>query len=219
MPGECCRIGNVWIAYSGAGWNNASAASEQLIDRGVNQLISWGCAAGISNTLRPGDLVLASEVVSTTHHYAIDSLLLQELQQRLGSEISIFAGKLFSSKELIGNRKQKQQIHSDSQAIALDMESAAIAETAQRANIPCLVIRSIADPASQDLPQAVITALNDQGQVELTRLISHLLCHPWELGDLIRLGLNFRAAQKTLKKVCKIMGLLETKSLTAEIIG
>ncbi len=51
------------LAYSGAGANNAQAASELLIAQGATRLISWGCAAALSATLKPGDLVLADNLI------------------------------------------------------------------------------------------------------------------------------------------------------------
>ncbi len=208
--GDCCQIGGSRIIYSGAGWQNAAAAAQILVDKGVRQLISWGCAAGLSDTLNPGDLVLATRIISEQQEFDTDDLWRQQIQQRLATHVSIHEGKLFSSAEIIGSSLLKQRIRQQSQAIALDMESAAIAETALRAHLPCLVIRSIADPVSQDLPLAVLRSLNAKGQVELPRLLRHLFWHPWETASLIRLGLNFRAAHKTLKTVARELRLQES---------
>lgn len=207
--GDCCQIGNIWIAYSGAGWQNAAATTQALIDKGVQQLISWGCAAGLSDTLKPGDLVLATQIISEHHQLDTDHLWRKQIQQRLAAHVSIHEGRLFTSQELVSSSQTKQLIQHQSQAIALDMESAAIADKAQSANLACLVIRSIADPVNQDLPKAVLKGLNNKGQVELPRLLSYLFWHPWELSGLIKLGLNFHAAQKTLKKVARELRLLE----------
>jgi adenosylhomocysteine nucleosidase len=85
---------------------------------------------------------------------------------------------------------------------------------AKNANLPCLAIRSIADPVDQDLPLAVLNSLNADGQVELPRLFRHLFLHPWELNGLIRLGRHFHAAQKTLKTVARLLNLHQLRIAT-----
>jgi adenosylhomocysteine nucleosidase len=64
-----------------------------------------------------------------------------------------------------------------------------------------VAIRAIADPASMNLPNAISHSLNNNGQVVLARLLKYLISHPWEIPSLIKLGLHFNAAQKTLKTV------------------
>ncbi|NOQ65252.1 MAG: phosphorylase, partial [Methyloprofundus sp.] len=64
---------------------------------------------------------------------------------------------------------------------------------------PFVAIRSIIDPANLDLPQAITYAMTDKGVVALPKLLFYLLRHPTELPRLIKLGLHFKAATKTLK--------------------
>ena len=214
QQGECFQLGTLWIAHSGAGWQNAEAAARLLIGKGVKGLISWGCAAGLSHTVKPGNLVLASCIVSDNQAFDTDTLWREHLQQQLSALNDTHMGWLFTSKKLISSSLLKQQISQQSQAIALDMESAAIADVAKNANLPCLAIRSIADPVDQDLPLAVLNSLNADGQVELPRLFRHLFLHPWELNGLIRLGRHFHAAQKTLKTVARLLNLHQLRIAT-----
>lgn len=205
--GQCCRVGNTWVAYSGAGTVNAGKAARLLIDKGAQKLMSWGCAAGLTNDLRPGALVLAEQVIGEQRQFDTDAHWRNAIRHSLESSISISKGSLFTSTALVSRSQDKQHIRQTSQAVALDMESAAIAEAAAQANLPFLVIRSVADPVTMDLPQAVLAGLNDKGQVELPELLRYLLCHPWEVIGLIKLGLHFHAAQKTLKTVAKHLGI------------
>lgn len=201
--GECCRVGNTWIAYSGAGLINAASAAQILVNKGVQQLISWGCAAGLSIDTKPGDLVIATQAIDEHQQFDTDKLMVAALKQILPANLTIHHGKLFSSESLVGLSQDKQRIHQHSLAIALDMESTAIADIAAQAQLPFMVIRSIADPVDMNLPNAVIQALNDNGQVDLPKLLGYLLWHPWEITALIKLGLHFQSAQKTLKIVAR----------------
>jgi hypothetical protein len=54
-----------------------------------------------------------------------------------------------------------------------------------------------------DLPRAIDYSLNDQGDVMLGKLLLFLFLHPAELPGLIKLGLHFNAAKKTLKLVAR----------------
>jgi S-methylmethionine-dependent homocysteine/selenocysteine methylase len=69
--------------------------------------------------------------------------------------------------------------------------------------LPFLAIRAIVDPVNMDLPLAISYSLNDRGEVELGKLLLFLFLHPTELPGLIKLGLNFSTAKKTLKSIAK----------------
>jgi adenosylhomocysteine nucleosidase len=203
--GECVYISNnILLAYAGAGPANAEHASRLLIAKGVKKLISWGCAAALSPQLKQGDLVLANQLLSEQHQiFNSNPLWMKHLHQLLDKQLTINDGNLAESSHIISTHSDKQLIFHQTGAVALDMESCAVAKTAQQANLPYLAIRAIADPASMNLPQAVIHALNERGQIKLGKLLRFLLTHPWEITGLIKLGLHFSAARKTLKIVAK----------------
>lgn len=202
--GDCISITEtILLSFAGAGPINADHAARRLIDQGANCLISWGCAAALAPQLKPGDLVVPERVLSEQQAFGTDSQWSQHLQKTMGNQLNFFTGALAGSGSIIAESTDKQRIHQDTGAVALDMESAAVVKAAHQANLPCLVIRAIADPASMDLPQSVVQALNSQGRVELGKLLRFLLTHPWEIPALIELGLHFNAARKTLKKVAK----------------
>lgn len=203
--GECCQLGNNWIAYSGAGMKNAANAAQLLVNHGVQCLISWGCAAGLHPQAQPGDLVIAGQVVDAQQTFETHKNFGETLKNALPDNLTVFNGKLFTSAGLVHLSQDKQGIYQQSQAVALDMESLAIAEIAQQSQLPFLVVRSIADPVSMDLPHAVVQALSDDGQVNLPKLLGYLCWHPWEIPALIRLGSHFKAAQNTLKVVAQTL--------------
>lgn len=204
--GHCVFLSDsVILAYSGAGANNARAAAELLITQGASQLISWGCAGALSAELKSGDLVLADNLIAadgnrmTVHsdwHQHVKKLLL-ESKPRFG----LHCGSLLESKSLVAFSRDKQQLYQQSHALALDMESVAVAKVAHTHALPFIAIRTIADPVTMDLPKAVSYALNSQGDVEMGKLLRYLLWHPTELKGLITLGQHFNAAKKTLKSI------------------
>ncbi|MCK9606249.1 MAG: phosphorylase [Methylomonas sp.] len=201
--GDYCQVGVHWVIYAGAGFRNAAAAAQLLADKGVQSLISWGCAAGLAPDIKPGDLLLASKIDNGQQQFDTDNQLSASLYQTLPDTIRVHTGKLYSCDRLISCSREKQRIHQQYDAMGLDMESAAIADVALRANLPFMAVRGIADPVSQTLPNAVIQALNNQGRVELPKLLRYLFWHPYELKALMQLGWHFHAAQRTLKLVAR----------------
>lgn len=202
--GECCQLSaDVLVAYAGAGPNNAASAARLLIAKGADRLISWGCAAALAPQLRPGVLVVADQIFFDRQCYETDKRWSHKMRNRLSERLAVGSGNLSTEARIVALSSDKQLIHRETGAVALDMESGAIAKVASQANLPFLVLRAIADPAAMDLPRAVVGALNDQGRVEMGKLLRHLLNHPWELPGLIKLGRHFGAAQKTLKTTAK----------------
>ncbi len=207
--GDCYFINKkTLVAFSGAGPANATAASQLLIDKGAQRLISWGCAAALKPTLHPGDLVLP-ETLYSDHNESLQlsSPWLHYVTDKLFS-LKPYTGILAESSVIVGQSADKKIIHKQTRAIALDMESIAVAKTAIRNSLPILVIRTIADPLKMNLPKAVSYALNAEGDVVLSKLLIYLLGHPAELPGLIKLGLHFNAAKNKLKLVAEHLDII-----------
>jgi adenosylhomocysteine nucleosidase len=200
---------NIVVAYSGAGPSNAQSAAKLLLTQGATRLISWGCAAALSPALKPGDLVLADSLIdaegklielSTDWHSYTKNLFATTLKVQTGS--------LVESKKIVATGSDKQQLHSKTGAIALDMESIAIAKVALQNKLCFLAIRAIVDPVTMDLPKAIAHSLNNDGDIELIKLLVFIAGHPSELPGLIKLGLHFHAAKNTLKSVARQLAQL-----------
>lgn len=203
--GHCVFIADkLLVTYSGAGPENARAAAELLTSKGTTQLISWGCAAALDETLKPGDLTLADTLIDTNYtRIDISSDWHRYAKDLLSQFLTVHTGRLAESKVIVATSADKKQLQSTTGAIALDMESIAIAKVAKQHALPFLAIRAIVDPLNMDLPRAINHSLDDQGDVVLSKLLLFIALHPAELPGLIKLGLHFNAAKNTLKLVAK----------------
>lgn len=200
---------NSLVFFSGAGASNAEQAAKTLLANQVGLLISWGCAAALSPDLKPGDLVLPEQVLSADNiSFYSDKTWLQALISVLDKNLSVSTGTLLDSREIVASSVEKKALFQQSAAVALDMETASVFKVAHQAGIPCLAIRSIADPVSMDLPEAIVKSFNAQGQVELIKLLRFIVYKPSQISALIKLGCHFHAAKKTLKKVCKQLNVM-----------
>lgn len=208
--GHCVFISDkALVAYSGAGPANAQAAAELLVSRGASRLISWGCAAALDSSLRPGDLTLADSLIDTDNvRMDIASDWHSHTRNILSVHGVVHTGCLAESRHIVSSRKDKKQLHAKTGAMVLDMESVAVAKIARQHSLPFLAIRAIVDPVNMNLPRAVHRSLNDQGDVVLSKLLIFLALHPIELPGLIKLGLHFNAAKNKLKLVAQQLDII-----------
>jgi adenosylhomocysteine nucleosidase len=207
----CCVFiaDNIVLAYSGAGADNARTASELLIAQGASRLISWGCAAALDETLNPGDLVLADTLIDAENsRIAIRSDWHCHVKKLLSTSIKIQSGSLAESLTIVAAAKDKKHLHTKTGAVALDMETIAVAKAALQHDLPFLAIRAIADPVNMDLPKAINHSLNNEGDIMLGKLLLFIVLHPTELPGLIKLGLHFNSAKNTLKLIAKQLDYL-----------
>jgi adenosylhomocysteine nucleosidase len=207
----CCLFiaDKLLVAYSGSGPVNAQSAAELLVAKGATRLISWGCAAALSASLKPGDLILADKLMDAGNvEMAIDADWHSYTKNRLATFVVVHTGCLAESISIVSASKEKKQLQSITGAVALDMESNAIAKVARQHALPFLAIRVIADPVNMDLPLAINHSLNDQGEIVLGKLLWFIFLHPAEIPGLIKLGLYFNAAKKTLKSVAKHLDIM-----------
>jgi len=193
---------NILVTVSGAGSENAAIAAQGLIDKGAEQLISWGCAGALATHLKAGDLLIPSNILTQDNkQLSTHSAWSQQLISRLEQGIQCYNDKLLESAGVISLANEKAEQYQKTGAFAVDMESAAVARVALKANIPFVALRSIADLADQDLPKAINYAMTAKGVISIPKILFYLCTHPAELAGLIKLGINFNSASKTLKKV------------------
>lgn len=191
------------VAYSGAGAVNANNAAQLLVEQGATRLVSWGCAGALSEELKPGDLVLADKLKDADGNFVDDvyvsSSLHDVINNYLPKKTSVYTGILVESRDIIALSVIKKQLHASTGAIAVDMESIAIAKVAKQHRLSFLALRVIVDPASMNLPEAINQSLNAQGVIELPKLLLFIARHPLQIPGLMRLGRHFNTAKKTLR--------------------
>jgi len=192
---------------SGAGPHNARIAAFRLIERKIGALVSWGCAAALDHSLNAGDLVLPERIVTPdgTGH-AVSPGWRERAHHALKPTLRITSGPLWGSPEIVASSAEKQMLHSANGAVAVDMESAAVASVAEARGLPFLAVRAIADPACMSLPRSVTVAVDERGDVNLPKLLRHALSHPAEFVALARLGKAFNAAANTLRRTVHLLG-------------
>lgn len=194
------------VLCAGMGDKGAAVAAKELADRGVSALVSFGLAGGLDPTLEAGTLVLPDAVQSGTGQtYLIAPDWQAALWERLEPQVSLSAGVMFSSAEMISTPATKQAIWRDSGAVAADMESAQIAATAEAVGLAFLAVRAVADEAGEALPPAA-AAMSSDGKLAVGALLTSLVRHPRQIPSLVELGRKTRQACSSLEDALKLGG-------------
>ena len=182
----------------GGGPAGAARAAGELIAQGVTGLVSFGLAGGLDPALPAGALVLPRLVSGGGEQYDCDPALLVYL----GGPT---ARLMLAGSAIAATVADKAALFAQSGAVAVDLESGAVARAAGEAGLPFAVLRAISDPADKDLPPAALVALDARGRVRPGRLAGSLLRGPGQLPALLALARDTGRARKALLERLKTL--------------
>jgi len=106
----------------------------------------------------------------------------------------------------VADATSKNALFAATGAAAVDMESAIVAQAAQRHGLPFAILRVIADPAHRPLPTAALVAMRADGEVDVAAVLAELIRSPGQLPALARLALDSRAAFSALVRARALLG-------------
>lgn len=204
VPGVVTPVGGrISLYVSGMGADRARTAAWKLINSGFNALISWGIAGALAADIEPGSLILPETILSAQGKVYPTATkwrnsIIKHLRDCPGD---IYLGQLSDSMHVLTHGSEKYRIRQQTDALAVDMESAAIAETAWQNQIPFLAIRAISDSSTMPIPDAATRFTDPYGEVRMLRLMLYLLKRPAEIPAMMTLARGFRAAIRTLQWV------------------
>lgn len=196
---------NILVVVSGIGAERAYAAGKLLVSQGATALLSWGCAGALDERVSPGGgLVLPERIISANGEiHLVSREWHQRLYRALESKCPVCTEALVESDVVVKTSAEKRALAKRTHAAATDMESAAQARLAKDCGLPFVAVRAIVDTPSTEIPDNVLRALDPQGRVNLWNLLTSTVPADWI--KIIRLGFQFNAAQRTLKKTRKLV--------------
>nr|VFJ51389.1 MAG: adenosylhomocysteine nucleosidase [Candidatus Kentron sp. FM]VFJ51963.1 MAG: adenosylhomocysteine nucleosidase [Candidatus Kentron sp. FM]VFK08991.1 MAG: adenosylhomocysteine nucleosidase [Candidatus Kentron sp. FM] len=211
---------NLIVHYTGVGAANADQAAQSLLRLGVDALVSWGIAGGLAPDLVAGTIVLPEEVIDAgapdngggwqypMGRYPVDPDWHGALKDRLARKgiDSRSRGSLVSTPMVQPEPQKKAALHHATRAMAVDMESGAVAKAAREAGRPFIVIRSISDTATMTLPTSTLGATDQYGRSSLSKLFRGLLENPREITHYPILLHSLAKAKKGLRRVFELCG-------------
>lgn len=199
--------GNSSLALSGMGAARAQAAGQMLLQQGATALVSWGSAAALANHIEPGSLILPETIIAANGvRFTADADWHTRLYSRLHTHFTTYTQALVESPDVVCSVVAKRLLCERTSAVAVDMESAALAALAQEAKVPFMAIRVVADTAEMAVPPRLVEIMNSDVRFQQLRLAGAVMLHPADWPTIARLAWGFRAAQTTLAGVAKYAG-------------
>ena len=199
---------DVRIACSGASAERARSEARRLIEEGAATLVSFGLAGGMAPQLRSGDLLLPASVRGAgLASWSVDPIWRDGVRACLAAGgLEPRAGVLVGSERIVATLSDKRALFEATGAQAVDMESHEVAAVAAAAGIPFLVLRAIADPHDQIVPQVAREALRPDGRVRLRATLGGLIRQPGELFALLRLARASVRGLASLRRAAALVG-------------
>jgi hopanoid-associated phosphorylase len=190
---------------AGGSPSRAFTGAEHLLRNGADALVSFGIAGALEPTLKPGQIILAENVINGTgKQFKTDAIWYRTLTETLAPHVKFTCGSIVTMKNAATTPTEKASLFARTGALAVDMESSGVAAAAARHNIPFIAIRAIADPASRLLPKSALAGLAPDGTTRPLAVLLELALHPWELPGLLLLGRDTSTALGGLRRVAAL---------------
>lgn len=169
--------------------------------RGCAGIVSFGTAGGLAPDLAPGALVIADAIDGPFGRVQTDPGWSARLVAAL-HDTPVWARVTRGTMAAVGapvvSEQEKTSLHRAKGALAVDMESHIAAAFAASRGVPFAVCRAIVDPAWRTLPRAATAGLRDDGSTAILPILRELLKQPSQLGPLLQVAGDARAARTTL---------------------
>ena len=184
---------------------NAGTAAAELMTSGVSAVLSFGVAGGCALDTPAGTAIVATAIHDlgaqggSALYYTN-----REWQRRLRSVLLgnalVKQAPLASTDKPVVGSTEKQSIHADTGAAAVDMESATVAHACVDAAIPFMALRVILDPADLNLPRSAMEGFTGTGETDSLAVMKSTMRRPGEIIPMVRLAISNHKARKALSK-------------------
>jgi nucleoside phosphorylase len=208
LSGICGTLAGAEVTAIATGMGNRRAreCARRAFDKFPHPelAISTGVAGALSQGLMPGDLVIADRLIAAAsadpdrpEQIVPDARHTRSVQQALRTAgLSFSTGALLTSRRALTTAAEKRDAKSRTGAIAVDMESAIVADQARSRNIPFACVRAILDTADEELLGAELA--DEDGRVQPLKAAGFVIRHPGAILKLPRIARNLGIAAKSL---------------------
>lgn len=180
--------------------DGAYRAAEALVAQGALALVSFGLAGGLARDVTPGDVLVPNAVIEGPRAYKCDDGLMAFLGGSTGKPI-------LAGHRIAVTASDKSKLFRRSKAVAIDLESGAVARVASGRGLPFAVLRAVADAADRNLPPAAGVPLKAGGGIDLQAILRSVAANPGQIPGLLGLARDARRAQAAL--VVRLKGLAD----------
>jgi adenosylhomocysteine nucleosidase len=187
------------VAESGPGAKRTAQALDYLLGDApsvalVSCVISAGFAGGLREGFAVGDTILASEILDVNGG-RWRSTWPVDLASR--GDLALHRGRLLTAPGIIATPAEKRRLGQEHDAVAVDMESAIVAQRCADRAIPFGALRAVSDPVEMGLSEELMSLFRHE-MPPVSRAAGALWNKPALLGEMWRLARNTRLAARRL---------------------
>lgn len=181
--GGLCGDVRIAIVEAGMGPARATRATHALLDAHQPRwIVSTGFAGALQADMKRGHIVVTNEIVGlNSEPLQIDLGMVTDLSRGL------HVGRTLTVDKMVRTIKEKQALAEQSGAIAVDMETLAVATVCRQTKTRFMAVRVISDDMSADLPPEILSLVGDTGAIRLGAVIGSLWKRPSSIKDMWRM--------------------------------
>jgi nucleoside phosphorylase len=186
------------LLQAGMGARGVARVVASLGTPGV--LLSAGFCGGVGSGVDPGDLVVASQVIRHAESFPADPFLLETATaaaKAIGFPFHV--GTILTVDEIMTTGEAALG-RGDGPIVAVDMESAYLAEAAEWRGIPFLAIRVVSDTVAEPWAARGSAFLASDGRIKPMAVAAALLQHPSWTIPMLHLASRLRIATRHLAR-------------------
>ncbi len=210
-PGEQRAVqgaapGAVQVVCTGIGPANADCAARRALTAlppACRPLVAvFGIGGALSPALAVGDVVLGvhTRLVEGDPLPGCPATLARAADRLTAAGFTVHQGDHLTTPYVVCQAAEKRRLHAQTTALAVDMESHAIAQAAKRSELPLLLLRIISDDAHRDLPN-LNAGLDQNYALRPLGMTATLLSHPLATARFLR---HLRQALMKLRQVADV---------------
>jgi adenosylhomocysteine nucleosidase len=193
-----CHDREVVLVETGPGAGRAAKAAHALIDAHRPRLVVVsGFAGGLDPRVKRHDLIAADSLVDADgREIAFDPAVIVPW---LNDVEKLHRGRLLTMDRIVRLSSEKRQLGTQHQALAVDMESFAVAQVCRERGVAVLVVRAISDAVEDELPPDIGHLLSQKTFAgQLGAAVGSVFRRPGAMKDLFHLHQNALAASARL---------------------
>jgi adenosylhomocysteine nucleosidase len=190
------------VVGHGIGHRRATEVARRAFDSmpGAELVIGTGVVGALSSGLKPGDLVLSDRILTIDEDgqvaeqvIAVSDSHLRAVGRSLASAgIAYSTGAILTSHRVLATGAEKRRAKESTGAIAVDMETAAIAAEAAALGLPFVAVRAVLDEVDDEIVGAELA--DADGNVRPLAATSYLIRNPAAMLKLPKMIRNLSRA-------------------------
>lgn len=217
LGGEAARFE---LIQAGVGPKSAARVAEELAAREQppEVVVSTGFCGGLVDELNVGDIVVAHEVRAGEPPAPQNSdrakALIEIVSAALGkTKLRWKCGAMVCAENAVFKSKDKRVLGEKTGALAVDMESFALAANLDSARTALIAIRAVSDSVDDELPPEVAEFLDESGNVRAGKVTRFIFKRPKNFTRLLALKKRADSAAASLTEAWRALAKLDFETV------